>query len=265
MAEPYPAAVYATRAEIDITDYWRMTSEMERIRPTVVVNTAAFTHVDGCEDQPENADLVNHVAAGHVARAASQAGARLIHVSTDFVFDGSLARPHVEEDPASPISVYGRTKLEGELAVRRECAEATIVRTSWLFGHGKGKFPENFLSMVSEGRELSIVADRFGTPTFIPDLAEAIVRLIPRPHPGVLNFTNRGEKTSRYHLILRAAEGAGLDTSKVRPISRSEWKGDRAPRPDSSALDPTRFIELTGWSPPTWEEAVDTFILTRGS
>src|SRR5262249_8624572 len=149
------------------------------ISPTHVINTASYTHVDGCEDDPDRADLANHVGARNVARAAAQIGARLIHVSTDLVFDGALSRAYSEDDRPSPISVYGRSKLDGEKAILAEMPDATILRASWFFGEGRGKFPENFLSMIEERRALGLVADRYGTPTFIPDLAEAILRVVP--------------------------------------------------------------------------------------
>lgn len=262
-ADDYPAAIFASRGELDVTDYWRLLAEMERIRPTVVVNTASFTHVDGCEDEPERADSVNREGARNVARAARQCGARLIHVSTDLVFDGALDRPYVEEDPPNPISVYGRTKRDGELAVLEEHPEATILRAAWFFGEGAGKFPENFLAMIEAGRPLGLVADRWGSPTYIPDLAEAIARLLRSPFPGILHFTNTGGKTTRYHFVLEAAERLGLDPAPLRPLSRTEWKGDRAPRPVNSALDPSRFIRVTGWAPRTWSEALEAFARDR--
>jgi len=265
MEDVYPAAIFATRDEIDVTDYWRLLSEMERLRPTVVINTASFTHVDGCEDDPDTADRVNHAGARNVARAAAQIGARVIHISTDLVFDGALSRPYGEEDPPAPLSVYGRAKLDGEEAVAREAPGATILRASWFFGEGAGKFPENFLAMIQSGKRVGLVADRYGTPTCIPDLAEAITRLVPIPHEGILHFTNLGEKTTRYHFVRIAAERMGLDLAPLSPLSHTEWKGDRAPRPLNSALDPSLFIRVTGWSPRTWEEALDAFVRSRAA
>ena len=264
-AAAYPAAVFASRGELDITDYWRLAAEFERIRPTVVVNAASFTHVDGCEDDPERADRVNHLGAGNVARAARACGAHVIQISTDLVFDGALARPYVEEDPPAPISAYGRSKLAGEAAVLAACPDAAIVRAAWFFGEGAGKFPENFLSMIEAGRPLGLVSDRYGSPTYVPDLAEAIARLIPLRHAGILHFTNRGEMTTRYHFIRRAAERLGLDLAPLRAVSHTEWKGDRAPRPLNSALDPSRFVRVTGWSPRRWDEALDAYLGARAA
>jgi len=265
MADAYPAAVFATRDEIDVTDYFRLAGELERIQPTVVVNTASFTHVDGCEDEPERARLGNDFGAGNVARAAAQVGARVIHVSTDLVFDGALERRYREDDLPRPLSVYGRTKLAGEAAVAAEAPGATILRASWFFGAGAGKFPENFLAMIEAKRALGLVADRYGSPTYIPDLAEAIVRLVAVPYSGILHFTNLGEITTRYHFVKRAADLLGLDTTAVRPLSHVEWKGDRAPRPMNSALDPSEFIRVTGFAPRTWEEAQDAFLRQRAA
>lgn len=265
MARKYPAAVFATRDELDISDYFRLVGEFDRLEPTVVINAASMTHVDGCEDHPDLAEEINHRGAGNVARAAEQVGARVIHVSTDLVFDGKLDRHYAEDDPPAPISVYGRTKLEGERAVLAESPGATILRASWYFGRGEGKFPENFLGMIEDGSPLRLVADRYGTPTYIPDLAEAITRLVAVPRPGVLHFTNRGEKTTRYHFMLAAAKQLGLGLEPLHPVSHLQWKGDRAPRPLNSALDPSRFIDLTGWSPPTWEDSLAAYLKTRRS
>jgi len=265
MADDYPAALFATRDELDVADYFRLLAELERLEPTIIVNAASFTHVDGCEDDPARADLANHVGAENVARAARQIGARLIHVSTDLVFDGALRRPYREDDPVSPISVYGRSKRDGETAVARELPESTILRASWFFGEGPAKFPGNFIGMIEEGKPLGLVADRFGSPTYIPDLAEAIVRLLPIDRPGILHFTNAGEPTTRYHFIERIVRRLGLDGSVLRAISHLEWKGDRAPRPINSALDPAEFVRVTGWAPRSWEEAQDAWIRARGT
>lgn len=265
MSEGYPSALFATRDELDVTDYWRLLSELERLSPSIVINAASFTQVDGCEDDPARADLANHIGARNVARAARQVGARLIHISTDLVFDGAIPRRYTEDDAAAPISVYGRTKLAGEKAVQAELPDATILRASWYFGEGKGKFPENFLSMIEQKKPLGLVADRYGSPTYIPDLAEAVVRLIPIEHRGILHFTNAGAVTTRYHFIKRAAERLGLDALSLRPLSHLEWRGDRAPRPINSALDPAEHARVTGWTPRSWEEAQDAWLRARAA
>ena len=263
LAERHPAAVFATRVEVDITDPWRLVAEVERLEPTVIINAASFTHVDGCELDPERANLVNEVGARNVARAARQFGAKLLHLSTDFVFDGRLSRAYAESDEPAPLSVYGRSKLQGERAVSEECPGAVVVRASWFFGAGEADFPENFLRRIEERQPLSIVADRFGSPTYIPDLAEAIARLLHVEHAGPVHFTNSGERTSRYHFTMRAAAAAGLDPATVTPVSQREWKGDRAPRPMNSALDPSLFVRLTGWRPRSWEEALQAYVRAR--
>jgi len=263
MESGFPAAVFATRAEVDVTDRWRLAAEIERLEPTVVVNAASFTHVDGCEDEPERAEEVNREGARHVARAARQAGARLVHVSTDLVFDGKLDRPYTEEDAPAPLSVYGRSKLAGEEAVLEEHPGASILRASWFFGAGEGKFPENFLELLAARKPLGLVNDRYGSPTYIPDLAEAIVRLLATPYEGVLHFTNGGERTTRYHFVARAAELAGIEAPTLSGISWREWTGDRAKRPLNSALDASRFASVTGWSPRTWDEALRAYAASR--
>ncbi len=263
MAEECPAAVFATRTELDITDEWRLAAEVERLQPTVIINTASFTHVDGCELDAERANLVNDAGARHVARAARSVGARLIHLSTDFVFDGKLSRPYVESDATAPLSVYGKSKLAGEKAVAEECPGAVLLRASWFFGEGESKFPENFLRRIEKRQPLSLVSDRFGSPTYVRDLAEAIVRLLHVDLAGVIHFTNSGERTTRYHFMMRAARMAGLDFATVKPVPQHEWKRDRAPRPINSALDPSLFIRRTGWTPRSWEEALEAYLRSR--
>src|SRR5262249_46850638 len=141
-AETFPDAVFATRDELDITDYWRLRSELERIAPTVVINCAAYAHVDGCETDRELAENANDSGARHVARAARACGARVVHVSTDLVFDGALGRPYREEDEPRPLSYYAVTKLRGEKAVAEENPEHVVLRSSWFFGpRPKDRYP----------------------------------------------------------------------------------------------------------------------------
>lgn len=266
-AESLGAAIFATRDEIDITDYWRLRAELERIEPTVVVNCAAYAHVDGCEEKRDLATLVNVEGARHIARAAAAVEARLIHISTDLVFDGGLAREgrlYREDDEPHPLSHYAATKLEGERAVHEEHPGALVLRSSWFFGPWPPhRFPESFLAGLQGGGSFRIVSDRLGSPTYLRDLARAIARLIDTPASGVLHFANTGEPTSRYHVLKALADRLGVSTARLQPIPNDLWVEDTAPRPIFSALDPSRYAALTGDTPRPWQETLEEYVSER--
>ena len=265
-AETFPEAVFATRDEIDITDYFRLCFEVERIAPTVVVNCAAYAHVDGCEMNRDQATLVNARGARNVARAANAVGARIIQVSTDLVFDGAADQLYTEEDPPNPLSHYAATKLDGERAVMEENPDHVILRSSWFYGPWpKNRYPEVFLTMLNEGRRFRMVSDRLGSPTYIGDLARAIVNVMVTPYRGLLHFANTGAPTSRYHLLKELADHMGVDTRPMSPIAEAAWSEDVAPRPSFSALDPGRYTAVTGHRPRSWSETFDDYVKERSA
>ena len=254
LSAAHSRTVCATRDEIDITDYWATRWDLERLGATVVINCAAYTDVDGCESNLGQARRVNGKGAGNLARACQQVGSRLIHISTDFVFDGKGRRPYREEDPTCPVSAYGRSKLEGEQAVASAAPEAVILRCSWLYGpHGRN-FISSILGAARAGRPLRIVDDEHGTPTYTADLAHAIVRLLEVEHSGILHFANTGV-CSRIEFAREALRQAGLEGADVQAIRTDEL--DRpARRPPYSALATGRYTELTGSAPRRWEETL---------
>lgn len=266
-AAVFPGAVLATRDEIDVTDYFRMRSEMERIEPTVVVNCAAMADVDRCEDDPDTAARINVEGARFVARAAAAVGARVIHLSTDQVFDGRRpgpARPYAEEDAVNPLSVYASSKRDGEKAVAAENADHVIVRSAWFFGpHPRSGFPERHLGALGSGETVRIVSDRLGSPTYLRDLARAIVALIRAPFRGTIHFANGGGPVSRYQIVRALAERLGLDAGRLTPIPGSAWSGDRAVRPQYSALDCGLYERVTGQAPRSWMDALDEYLVER--
>jgi dTDP-4-dehydrorhamnose reductase len=266
-ADTLGEAVFATRDEIDITDYWRLRSETERIEPSVIVNCAAYAHVDGCEENRDLATLVNTEGARLVARAAAAVDARLIHISTDLVFDGGLdasGRAYREDDETNPLSHYAATKLEGERAVHEEHPGALVLRSSWFFGPWPStRFPESFLQGLAQGGAFRIVSDRRGSPTYLKDLARAIARLMQIPASGVLHYANTGEPTSRYHVLKALAERLGISTARLQALPNDLWTEDVAPRPIFSALDPSRYARLTGDTPRPWQDTLEEYVAER--
>ena len=253
----HPDTVCATRDEIDITDYFGTRWNLERLEPTVVINCAALTDVDGCEARAEEANRVNGEGAGLLSRACREVGARIIHVSTDFVFDGASERPYREDDAARPLSAYGRSKLLGERRVAEENPDHLIVRCSWLYGPYGRSFVSAILEAARAGRTPRVVTDQHGTPTYTADLGWAIRRLLDMPARGVIHFANAGV-CSRLELAREALRAAGLAVP-VEPI-RSDELSRPARRPAYSALDTARYAALAGEPPRPWQETLADYV-----
>lgn len=257
LAERYPSMVAASRMELDITDKDRLVLEIERLEPNVIINCAGITDVDGCERNPHLANLVNREGATNIARAARAVGARLFHVSTDFVFDGAGTVPYREEEPAAPISVYGKSKWEGEQAIIREHPNHLILRTSWVYGGTRAGFVRAILEKAKKKLPLQVVTDQVGGPTYRFDLANAICRLLSLPYRGILHFANSGQ-CSRFEFAKAILAAAGIPNS-VEPITTVLRPG-QAPRPKFSVLDTSHFQELTGESIRDWKLALQDFL-----
>jgi dTDP-4-dehydrorhamnose reductase len=247
------------RAELDITDPKAVESAVRAARPDVVFNCAAYTNVDGCETNVETAFAVNGEGAGNVARASAEAGAWVVHVSSDYVFDGSKREPYVESDAPGPLSQYGRSKLAGERAVAQAAPNAhTIVRSSWLFGAHGPCFPSTILRLAGERDQLSVVDDQVGCPTFTAHLAEALLALGAERPAGVVHVAAAGH-CSWYEFAEAIVEAAGV-ACEVRP-GRTEDLGRPAPRPAYSVL---RSERAGAPSLPDWREGLAGFIAATG-
>jgi dTDP-4-dehydrorhamnose reductase len=242
-------ALALTCAQADLTDRERLLYWADAYRPELIVNCAAYTKVDACETERDRAMEVNGRAVGNAVAAAERAGARLIQVSTDYVFDGAATSPYDEEAPTAPISVYGESKLEGErqaLAYER----ALVVRSSWLFGHGGPNFVATILDLIERGeRTLDVVDDQTGCPTYTPYLAEAIWLLARTGATGVVHYRNREPVT--WHGF--ATEIAKLWDSgvEVRPVTTDQFPRP-ARRPAYSVLAIDRFERATGRRVEPW-------------
>jgi dTDP-4-dehydrorhamnose reductase len=230
------------RRDLDITDADAVRAAVADARPDAVINCAAWTDVDGAEEHEADATLINGAGAGHVAAAAPY----VVHVSSDYVFDGTAGEPYTESDATGPAGAYGRSKLDGELAVAAN-GEHAIVRSAWLFGvHGKN-FVATMLRLAEERDEVNVVADQIGCPTFTGHLAPALVEIAERRLTGILHVAGGGS-CSWHELAQATFEEAAVDCRALpvttadfpRPAPRPAWSVLRSTRPDAPALPPWR-------------------------
>lgn len=237
---------------LDITDAGAVEAAVERLRPTHIVNCAAFTAVDRAESEPELCHRVNALATANLADAARRHGAKMVHVSTDYVFDGTACRPYRETDTTSPLGVYGRTKREGEQMLLERCPDAVIVRTAWLYSPHGNNFVKTMLRLGREREELGVVTDQIGTPTSATDLARAITEILKAPewHPGIYHFTDEGV-ASWYDFTVAIHRLAGITGCRVRPIMTADYPTP-ARRPHYSVLDKSLIKSTFGIEIPHW-------------
>ncbi len=231
---------------------------IQDIRPRIIVHTAAYTDVDGCEKAPDRAFRVNGQGTLHVAQACHRIGAKLLYLSTDYVFDGKGSRPYREEDPVNPINIYGKSKLEGERHVQHLLQEFIIVRTQWLFGRGGKNFVTTVLNLTKEANPLNIVRDQVGSPTYARDLSTAIFRLLETHCRGIFHVTNSAS-CSWYDFAQEILRVAGISDVEIIPVDEASL-GRSAPRPHYSVLDCERFTLETGLAMRPWQEALKEFV-----
>jgi len=263
--------------EFDITQRETVLQHLLAVKPDVIINCAAFTNVDGAESSEDTAFLVNAKGPAYLAEAALKIGATLVHISTDYVFDGTKSTPYVEMDVVNPQSAYGRSKLAGEDAVRQSGLDRYfIIRTSWLYGRGGKNFVETILRLASEKEELRIVADQVGSPTLTDDLAFAIYRLLgfnsfhercSTPF-GLYHFSNNG-KCSWFGFaqeIVRQGRdlGAAILTKEILPIATEEYPLP-AKRPGYSVFSKQKYCQKTGAAIPHWSESLSHYLRERFS
>ena len=228
--------VAADHATLDVSDRDAVLGAVLSIQPDAVVHCAAWTAVDACEGDPDRAYLHNALAVRWVAEAARRAGAHLVHLSTDYVFDGTKPAPYHEWDVPAPASVYGRSKLAGEREAVDGAPGATVVRTSWVCGEHGANMVKTVLRLAAEHPVLSFVDDQRGHPTFTADLAPVLRRLALGRRPGLFHVTNQGA-VSWYEFAGAVLAAAGEDPSRVKPIATADLQPARpAPRPANSVL-----------------------------
>ena len=242
-------------AELDITNQLAVADFVGRNEIDGIINCAAYTAVDKAEDNKELCTTLNTVAPAYLAAAVEKRGGWIVQVSTDYVFNGKAHKPYVETDTPSPDSVYGSTKLAGELGVQKFCKRAMVIRTAWLYSTFGNNFVKTMIRLGKERAELGVVFDQMATPTYAGDLAKAIMTAVEKGiKPGVYHFSNEGV-ISWYDFTKAIHRIAGITTCKVRPIHTSEYPTP-ANRPHFSVLDKTKIKETYDMEIPYWEESL---------
>lgn len=254
---PLDEVFFTDVAELDITNKEAVECYVKRNDIDTIVNCAAYTAVDRAEEEPEKAELINVKAVENLAEVASREGCLLVHVSTDYVFDGTASEPYTEKSPVNPQTVYGRTKLAGERAVKKSGCLAIIIRTAWLYSEYGSNFVKTILRLAKEKGELNVVADQVGTPTYAADLAAAIVHVLAddcvAEKTGVYHFSNEGV-CSWYEFAQEIVRLGGVKCN-VNAVTTADYPA-KAHRPAYSALDKTKIKQVFGVAVPEWKEAL---------
>lgn len=257
----YPGiTVYTDVDTLDLTDLDAVKACVAGGDFTHIVNCAAYTAVDKAESDLDLCRRVNRDAVQNIGIAAAGSNAKVVHVSTDYVFDGTNCRPYREDDPVNPVSVYGVTKLEGEQALLKAAPDSVILRTAWLYSPYGNNFVKTMIRLGRERENLGVVADQTGTPTYAADLAKAIVAIITAPdwHPGIYHFSNEGV-ASWYDFTKAIHRIAGITGCDVRPLSTEQYPTP-AHRPQYSVLDKTKIKDTFGIAIPYWTDSLEDCI-----
>ena len=242
-------------AELDVCDEEAIERFVVEHAIDCIVNCAAYTNVNKAEEDAELCDKLNHLAPANLARVAAKHGASLIHVSTDYVFNGQHYIPYKEDDDTCPNSVYGTTKLAGEQSIQALCADAVIIRTAWLYSTFGNNFVKTMLRLGSERAELGVVFDQIGTPTYARDLARAIHHIIGNGVvPGIYHYSNEGV-CSWYDFTKAIFELGGITTCALKPLHTDEYPTPAA-RPHYSVLDKTKIKQTYGVEVPYWMDSL---------
>jgi dTDP-4-dehydrorhamnose reductase len=250
--------IFIDLEELDLTKLDEIPTYLSTQNPDFIINCAAYTAVDRAEDEFVLADIINAKAPAKIAQYCAESGCRLIHISTDYVFDGNFKKPIEESDKPNPRSVYGKTKLAGENAILILLSNAYIIRTSWVYSEFGNNFVKTMLRLGNEKADISVVSDQVGTPTWARDLAETILKIIHqievgKDHPGIYHFSNGGT-ISWYNFGYEIMNLANLNC-KVHPISTSDYP-TRAERPQYSVLSKSKIKSQLEINIPHWKESL---------
>lgn len=248
--------VFADRSVLDLSDLALISNVLDRIQPQIIINCAAYTAVDKAETETELAEVLNHQAVGVIANWSSIHNCRLVHVSTDYVFDGNSSKALTEEAPTGPINIYGQTKLAGEQSCLRENPNAIVIRTSWVYSRFGNNFVKTMSRLMQERDSLNVVNDQIGSPTYAADLAEAILTIITHSHwqAGIYHFSNEGE-ISWFEFAL-AIQAIGGFNCAISGIPSSDYPTP-AQRPHYSLLDKSKIATTFGVVVPGYRESLE--------
>ncbi|MCW3125078.1 MAG: dTDP-4-dehydrorhamnose reductase [Bacteroidetes bacterium] len=250
---------YTDYSELNITNAEAVSALFAANQYYAVINCAAYTAVDKAESEKEKAYLINETGAANLAKASHEAGAKFVHISTDFIFDGTHSQPILEDDKPNPLSVYGASKLDGENAVLKANPETLLFRTSWVYSSYGANFVKTILKLCREREGLNVIFDQIGTPTYARDLASVILsvldKAITEKISGVFNFSNEGV-ASWYDFAVAIRDVAGLKT-KISPIETSQYPTP-AVRPKYSVLNKKKVKQTFGMEIPYWRDSLES-------
>lgn len=257
--KPLCPIVVLNKSQLDITKQDEVIKSIENIMPTVIVNAAAYKDADECEENREVAIAINGTAVGYLAQAAYTIGARLIHISSDYVFDGGKNGYYTENDTPHPISVYGQSKLKGEQELVRFTDNYIIIRTQWMFGENGRNFVDTIIKFAQDKDELKVVDDQYGSPTYTRDIAEIIRWFVENNHVKgqIFNFSNEGI-VSRFAFAQEILKRAGIKKTLI-PVDTPAYPRP-AQRPHNSALDKSKIKEVTHLKIRPWQDALNEYM-----
>lgn len=245
---------------LDITDRDSVLRAVTNFKPDFIINTAAYTAVDKAEQEPEKARLINTDALSHLADAAALTDAKIIHISTDYVFSGTKNTPYNENDSPDPLNVYGRTKLDGEKILQNKLPKQHIIlRTAWLYSTSGRNFVKTMLTLAAQKEEINVVADQWGSPTYAPLLANAIIKIIDTPkwRPGTYHVAGAG-RTTWFDFAKTIFNTAGIDKCRISPVTTTQYNAT-AQRPAYSVLDTSLFSRTFKFEIPDWQQSLKDF------
>lgn len=256
-----------TRQQLDLANAPKVRETLDALEFDFLINCAAQTNVDRCETHPDEAFELNAEAPRLLAEICSAKDAKLVHISTDYVFDGARSEPYTEEDLAEPISVYGASKLAGEKRVLEVSERHLVVRVSWVFGPDRPSFIDWAMQQAREHDRLEAIGDKFSSPSYTVDLAEMLSRLIASEAVGVVHATNAGscswQEYGQWAIECCVAEGVAMKTTEVRPVPLASMERFIARRPPHTILSTAKYTQLTGHKPRHWKDAVADFVRSK--
>lgn len=257
---PSYEVVCLPKEKLNIVKNQKIDSVFLEFSPDYVFHTAAYTAVDECEKNQAKAFQINSIGALNIAEACKRTNSKMIYISSDYVFDGKKETAYLEEDVPNPQSIYGLSKWLGEELVLKTLSECYVVRTSWLYGHGGNNFVNTMIKFASAQKEVNVVSDQIGSPTYVNDLADIILQLITKPY-GIYHVSNNGQ-CSWYQFAKAIYEQVGTDSSLVKPITTNAY-GAAAPRPEFSVLN-NKKLESIGISMRHWNDALYDYLRKEG-